>query len=65
MRTALTCPVLLLCGREDAWAPLAQHEQMHAMMPTSRLVAVEHCGQMSPMEQPAVVSTALAEWLAR
>ena len=61
--TALRCPTLLLCGRQDAWSPLARHEQMHALLPCSRLVAVEDSGHMSTMEQPAAVSRALVEWM--
>jgi pimeloyl-ACP methyl ester carboxylesterase len=60
--TGLRCPTLLLCGRQDAWSPLARHEQMHALLPRSRLVAVEDSGHMSTMEQPAAVSRALVEW---
>lgn len=61
--TALTCPTLLLCGGQDAWSPLARHEQMHALLPHSRLVVIEDSGHMSTMEQPAAVSQALVEWL--
>lgn len=57
------CPTLLMCGRQDAWSPLARHEQMHALLPASRLVVIEDSGHMSTMEQPAAVSAALAEWL--
>jgi pimeloyl-ACP methyl ester carboxylesterase len=57
------CPTLLLCGREDSWSPPARHEYMHAAIAGSRLVLVEQCGHFSPMEQPAAVSRALAEWL--
>ncbi len=60
---SLRCPTLLLCGREDAWSPLARHEQMHQLLPASQLVVVERSGHMSPMEQPQAVSDALAGWL--
>ena len=59
----LRCPTLLACGREDAWSPLSRHEQMHAMVPQSRLVVIEDSGHMSTMEQPHAVSQALAEWM--
>jgi pimeloyl-ACP methyl ester carboxylesterase len=59
------CDTLLLCGRQDAWSPLARHEQMHALLPDSRLVVVEQCGHMSTMEQPEAVSAALRDWLQR
>lgn len=60
----LQCATLLLCGREDAWSPLARHEDMHARVPGSTLVVVEHSGHMSTMEQPAAVTQALRDWLA-
>ena len=63
MLRGLRCETLLVCGRDDAWSPLSRHEQMHAMLPGSRLAVIEHCGHMSTMEQPEAVSGALAEWL--
>jgi pimeloyl-ACP methyl ester carboxylesterase len=61
----LRCDTLLLCGREDAWSPLARHEQMHTMLPGARLVVIDDCGHMSTMEQPEAVSEVLAQWLRR
>lgn len=61
--TAIRCPTLIGCGRQDAWSPLARHEQMHRLLPGSRLVVIEDSGHMSPMEQPAAVGRALLEWL--
>ncbi len=60
----ISCPTLLLCGRQDTWSPPDRHEQMHALLPGSRLVMVEDSGHMAPMEQPAAVSAALQDWLA-
>jgi pimeloyl-ACP methyl ester carboxylesterase len=57
------CSTLLVCGRQDAWSPLARHQQMHALLPSARLVVVEDSGHMTTMEQPAAVSAALLEWL--
>jgi pimeloyl-ACP methyl ester carboxylesterase len=56
------CPTLVLCGREDQWSPVRQHEEIAAAIPTSKLVIVEHCGHMSPFEQPGAVTAALLEW---
>ncbi|MFO1413730.1 MAG: alpha/beta fold hydrolase [Burkholderiales bacterium] len=61
---AIACPTLLLCGRQDAWSPLAQHAHMAQRIAGSRLVAIEDCGHMSIVEQPAAVAAALREWLA-
>jgi pimeloyl-ACP methyl ester carboxylesterase len=60
----IRCPTLVLCGREDTWAPVAQHEALAARIPGSRLVVVAECGHMSPMERPGAVATALRDWLA-
>ncbi|HUG26296.1 alpha/beta fold hydrolase [Piscinibacter sp.] len=60
---SITCPTLLLCGRQDAWSPLSRHEQMHAMLPRSRLVVIEEAGHFAMMEQPEAVSRALLDWM--
>jgi pimeloyl-ACP methyl ester carboxylesterase len=62
---SITVPTLVLCGRDDAWSPPARHELMHERIPGSTLTVIERCGHMSPMEQPAAVTAALREWLAR
>ena len=62
---AIRCPALILCGRDDSWAPLARHEEMAAAIPGGTLVAVDTCGHMAPMERPREVADALAAWLAR
>lgn len=59
-----TVPVLVGCGRHDAWAPLAQHEALAALVPGSRLVVFEGAGHMAPMEAPDAVAAALVDWLA-
>jgi len=60
---AVTCPALILCGREDAWATPAQHEEMAALIPVGRLAIIARCGHMAPMERPDAVGAALAAWL--
>lgn len=62
---AVRCPALVLCGREDSWAPPARHEEMAAMIAGSELAIVERCGHMAPMERPGEVAAALARWHAR
>lgn len=62
--TAVECPSLVLCGREDAWAPVSQHEEIAAAISGSRLEIVPDCGHMSTLERPEAVSGALWEWLA-
>ncbi|MBM0106047.1 alpha/beta hydrolase [Steroidobacter sp. S1-65] len=60
---ALQCPVLVLCGRQDAWSCLSQHVEMAELIRRSHLRIIEECGHMSTLEQPAAVTAALTEWL--
>ena len=59
----LRCPTLVLCGREDAWAPPARHDVMAKMIGHSTLEIVPDCGHMSPMERPQAVNQAFRRWL--
>jgi pimeloyl-ACP methyl ester carboxylesterase len=61
----IACPALVLCGKDDAWAPLSTHRVMAQLIPHSTLVPVADCGHMCTMERPDEVSAALAEWLKR
>jgi pimeloyl-ACP methyl ester carboxylesterase len=61
----ISCPTLLLCGREDTWSPPERHADMQREIAGATLEIVEHSGHMSTMEQPAAVSAAMARWLAR
>ncbi len=61
---AVRVPTLVLCGRQDNWAPVAQHEEMHALLKCqAHLQIVEQAGHMSPMERPAAVAQAMLAWL--
>jgi pimeloyl-ACP methyl ester carboxylesterase len=60
---SIQCPALVLCGRQDAWSPVSQHEEIAAAIPQAKLIIVDDCGHMSPAEQPAAVSNALRDWL--
>lgn len=59
----ITCPTLVLCGREDASTSVAVHEEMMTALPNASLVILEHCGHMSMLEQPQAVTTAMQRWL--
>jgi pimeloyl-ACP methyl ester carboxylesterase len=60
---ALQCPTLVLCGREDAWAPPSRHDVMAKMIRHSTLEIIPDCGHMSPLERPRAVNQALRRWL--
>jgi pimeloyl-ACP methyl ester carboxylesterase len=60
----IRCPTLVLCGREDMWSPVAQHEEIAAGISGSKLEIIERCGHMAPMERPEEVTFALQKWFA-
>jgi pimeloyl-ACP methyl ester carboxylesterase len=59
----ITCPTLVMVGRQDRWSPLAQHEEIAQLIPNAELVVIEDSGHMSLVEQPEQVSGALLQWL--
>ena len=60
---SIDCPTLVLCGRDDAWSPVAQHEEIAAITPGARLEVIDDCGHMAPMEAPEKVAAAMLRWL--
>ncbi len=61
--TKIKCPVLVIAGRDDAVSPVANGEGVIADVPTAKLKIIEQCGHWHPIEQPAEVTKALAEFL--
>jgi pimeloyl-ACP methyl ester carboxylesterase len=60
----INCPTLVLCGADDAVTPVKVHAEMViAIGDNADLVVVEHCGHLSPLEQPEEVSAAMFDWL--
>jgi pimeloyl-ACP methyl ester carboxylesterase len=60
----ITCPTLVLTGREDLWSPPEQHARMAAAIAGAQLCIVEQCGHMAMLEQPEAVNAAFEKWLA-
>ncbi|AWU93915.1 alpha/beta fold hydrolase [Azospirillum ramasamyi] len=63
--SAIRCPTLVVCGRQDVLTPPALHEEMAEAIPGARLVLVEDCGHLSAMEQPQAVTALMRDWLLR
>ncbi len=59
----ITCPTLLMVGRQDVWSPIAQHEAMLALLPDARLAIIEDAGHFAPVEQPDAVAEILIPFL--
>ena len=61
---ALRCPLLLVVGRQDAWSPVAQHEEMARLVPQARLEIIEEAGHFAPVERPDALRRVLVPFLA-
>lgn len=59
----VSCPVVVICGRQDNLTPPEQHQAMVDAMPGAVLVVIEDCGHLSPLERPYAVSATLRYWL--
>jgi pimeloyl-ACP methyl ester carboxylesterase len=58
-------PAMILFSHDDRNLPFERHGEIAARVRTGKLVLVEDCGHMSPLEQPRLVTRALEEWMAR
>lgn len=63
--SALTLPTLIICGVADKMTPVKLSAALHHAIPGSQLYLVENAGHMVMIEQPAVVTALVREFLAR
>ncbi len=61
---AIACPTLVIAGCQDRLIPLEEVEEVAAGIAGARLLALERCGHLAPLEQPESVTKALRQWLA-
>jgi pimeloyl-ACP methyl ester carboxylesterase len=59
----ISCPTLVLCGRDDALTPPPLHEELAEAIRGARLQVIEHCGHLSALERPEAVTGAMGAWL--
>ena len=59
----VACPTLLMVGRQDAWSPPAQHEEMRDLIAQARLEIIEEAGHFAPLEQPGQLTPQLVDFL--
>lgn len=60
---SVSCPTLVLCGREDGLTPPHLHEELADGIPGARLRIIDRCGHLSTLERPEETTSALREWL--
>jgi pimeloyl-ACP methyl ester carboxylesterase len=58
-------PTVVIVGRQDQATALSRSQEMAADIAQSRLVVLEECGHMSPLERPEEVTAALRRWLSQ
>lgn len=59
----ISCPTLLVVGDEDVLTPPAEMRSMAETIPGARFVEIPGAGHLAPLEAPAAVAAALAEFL--
>lgn len=59
----ISCPTVVMCGREDTICPISFHELMAEEIPKAKLVVIDDCGHLSSMEQPKIVTEELLQLL--
>lgn len=61
--TKIQCPTLLIASKNDKVMPNARSEHMAENIKDSKLVYIENCGHMAPLEQPDIINRILSSWL--
>ena len=59
----ITVPTLVIVGDEDTLTPISDAIALSSAISGSRLVTIPEAGHLSPLEQPAIVNAAIAEFL--
>lgn len=59
----ITCPTLVVCGRDDLITPPALAAEMADGIAQARLEIIPQCGHLSTLDQPAAVNRLLVDWI--
>ena len=59
----ITCPTLVLCGRDDVITPLEMSKEIADGIPGAELVVLETCGHIPMLEWPEKTTDLLRHWL--
>jgi pimeloyl-ACP methyl ester carboxylesterase len=59
----ITCPTLIVASDADRLRTVEESEEMARRIPAARFEIVRHCGHMTPMEQPRILSDMIRDWL--
>jgi pimeloyl-ACP methyl ester carboxylesterase len=61
----ITCPTLLVCGRDDKVTPPRLSEEMAAAVPGAVLELLDQVGHLAPIEAPDRLTHLMTTWLKR
>jgi len=59
------CPVLIVVGEQDAWAPPPEAADLAAALPASHMIVVAQAGHLVQADAPATTALLIAAFLAR
>ena len=59
----ITCPTLVICGREDLITPPEMAEEITAGIKHAQLKIIEQCGHLSTLDQPETVGKLICRWI--
>ncbi len=60
---AISCPTIVIHGRDDQSWPLENGEELAQLIPGARLSVIENCGHFPTLDQPEQTNAALRDWL--
>lgn len=60
---AISCPTLVIHGRDDQSWPLENGEELARLIPGARLSVIENCGHFPTLDRPTETTEALRAWL--
>jgi 3-oxoadipate enol-lactonase len=63
MLREIRVPTLVIVGREDAYRPVAQAEQLRDGIAGSKLAVIEGAGHMPNLERPDAFNEVMGAWL--
>ncbi|SDI01190.1 alpha/beta fold hydrolase [Alteribacillus bidgolensis] len=61
--SAISCPVLIAAGKQDALCSMEMHEEMADEIPHSTLIFIDNCGHLSTIDQPEALTAVMHYWL--
>lgn len=56
-------PALVVVGRDDTYTPVADAEEMHALLPHSTLAVIERAAHLPNLERPEEFDSVLDSYL--